>query len=213
MLNRWDIINLLIEKYHYRSYLEIGTYADECLAKINCANKVGVDPAPIHHDERNSNSFYDYASDDYFRLHNIFKLPKYDIVFIDGLHEREQMKRDILNSLEVLNEGGTIVVHDCLPKGEKEQCYPDIHNCSPVAWNGNVWKGFLDIRQGLSGIQSFVVDTDWGCGIIQRNSRKVCIDVIPDDKMTFENFQKYKKEWMNVITVEEFYKIFDIKNQ
>jgi hypothetical protein len=218
MLNRWDIINLLIEKYHYQSYLEIGTYADECLAKVNCANKVGVDPAPIQHNEKNSGSFYLMSSDEYFHLHNAYELSGYDIIFIDGLHEREQVRRDILNSLDVLNESGTIIVHDCLPVKEEEQHYPNVHNC--YSWNGNVWKGFLDTRQEITGIKSWVVDTDWGCGIIQRGksifipsfyAQSHIQSIVPNEIMIFENFQKYKKEWMNIITIEEFYKIFDIK--
>jgi predicted O-methyltransferase YrrM len=38
---------------------------------------------------------------------------KFDIVFVDGLHIEEQSTKDIHNALKVLNENGTIVVHDC----------------------------------------------------------------------------------------------------
>ena len=42
---RYDIINLLIKKHNYKSYLEIGVRnPKECLDKINCELKHGVDP-------------------------------------------------------------------------------------------------------------------------------------------------------------------------
>jgi predicted O-methyltransferase YrrM len=40
---------------------------------------------------------------------------KFDVIFIDGLHEEHQVDRDIVNSLQHLNPGGIIVLHDCLP--------------------------------------------------------------------------------------------------
>jgi len=47
----------------------------------------------------------------------------------------------------------------------------------------------------------FVVNTDHGCGIIQKG----CQDTINiDGVMTYQNFDKNRKEWLNLITVEEF---------
>ena len=39
----------------------------------------------------------------------------FDLIFIDGLHIHEQVLKDIDNSLNVLNENGVILLHDCLP--------------------------------------------------------------------------------------------------
>ena len=52
------------------------------------------------------------TSDEYFSK---FK-DKFDIIFIDGLHHYEQVKKDIFNSLEILNSNGIILMHDCLKK-------------------------------------------------------------------------------------------------
>ena len=52
------------------------------------------------------------TSDDFFRDNK----EKFDLIFIDGLHETNQVDRDIENSLKFINKGGTILLHDCLPK-------------------------------------------------------------------------------------------------
>ena len=44
-MNRVSIINSLIEKNNYKTYLEIGVRnPDDCLNHINCELKYGVDP-------------------------------------------------------------------------------------------------------------------------------------------------------------------------
>jgi len=45
-MKRNHIINSLIEKHGYKSYLEIGVRYGLCLRTINCDYKVGVDPSP-----------------------------------------------------------------------------------------------------------------------------------------------------------------------
>jgi len=36
----------------------------------------------------------------------------FDIIFIDGLHIYDQVKRDVLNSIKVLNKDGFILLYD-----------------------------------------------------------------------------------------------------
>ena len=100
-MERKDIINHLIKKYDYKSYLEIGVRdPDATLNHIQVDIKDGVDPA--------GNCNYPIPSDDFFEQISINK--KYDIIFIDGLHLEYQVTKDIQNSLKHLNEGGTIVM-------------------------------------------------------------------------------------------------------
>jgi hypothetical protein len=47
----------------------------------------------------------------------------------------------------------------------------------------------------------YVVDTDWGCGIIKRGSQEL---YQRPEKWTWEHFQEHRDELMNVVTVEEF---------
>jgi hypothetical protein len=83
---------------------------------------------------------------------------KFDLVFIDGLHFSEQVDRDIENSLQHLNPGGTIVLHDCNPTTEAIGTYPcQVHG----PWTGDVWKAIAAWRT-RSEFDICVVDFDWG---------------------------------------------------
>ena len=48
---------------------------------------------------------------------------KFDVIFIDGLHEYEQCQRDCLNSMKFLNDGGIILFHDFLPRSFLKKVY------------------------------------------------------------------------------------------
>lgn len=168
---RTDIINLLIEKFNFQSYLEIGLCDPEGnYLNVHCRYKECVDPYENNiGSDFEDNSIkayiekniltYKMTSDDFFS-----QLPpekKYDIIFIDGLHFEEQVGRDIINSFRHLNPGGVIVVHDCLPYNKAAQ----EENRTTEIWNGSTWKAIPQL--GLQGINYYVVDTDWGCGILQ----------------------------------------------
>lgn len=47
----------------------------------------------------------------------------------------------------------------------------------------------------------FVVDTDYGCGIIQRGKQKLLEIDVP---MTYDSLSKNRKEWLNLISVQEW---------
>ena len=79
--------------------------------KINIKYKVGVDPCLEAHDREPT---FKLTSDDFFAKNK----ETFDIIFIDGLHESEQVERDINNSLLCLNQGGYIVCHDINPTKE-----------------------------------------------------------------------------------------------
>ena len=97
---RWDLIEYLINKYGYSDYLEIGCDQDQLFSKIKIQNKVCVDPS--------SGGNVRKTSDEFFKENK----KKFDIVFIDGLHTYDQVKKDILNSVNCLKENGIVLVHD-----------------------------------------------------------------------------------------------------
>ena len=198
---RYDIIRHLIEKRGYKSYLEIGVLGNETYNSLPTLDvKHSVDP--------NGQAVFDVTSDEFFASHC---KQSYDIIFIDGLHLAEQAAKDIENSLTHLNEGGIIVVHDCLPGHEWEQLREGL---SGKPWTGDVWKAFADIRHTRIALKMCVIDTDYGCGLIERDyepfvdsewSRRFHSRVLkPDSGWTWDFFWKYRDELMNVITVEEF---------
>ena len=94
--HRWDLIEYLIKKNNYSDYLEIGCDQDQLFSKIKINNKKGVDPV--------SGGNIRKTSDDFFKVND----EMFDIVFIDGLHTYDQVKKDILNSVDCLKENGII---------------------------------------------------------------------------------------------------------
>lgn len=193
---RTDIINILIEKFGYKSYLEIGTQRPTGnFNHIKAEHKFCVEPYPAPPDAPFIN--FIGTSDEYFE--SINDDIKYDIIFIDGLHHYDQVLKDIENSFNHLNENGTIVVHDCLPTNEIMQ-YREDHGGE---WTGDVWKAVAILRTETIDNDIKVVDTDYGCGILRKGTN------IPYEP-TIKNYLNYnyytinRQHMLNVVNVENF---------
>lgn len=191
-IDRLYILEYLRLKYDYKSYLEIGCRDDDCFSNTKFEKVVGVDP--------NTGGTLRMTSDEYFYQH----AENFDIIFIDGLHWSEQVNRDIENSLKFLNEGGTILLHDCLPLEEASSIYP--YDGVVGAWNGDVWKSIVLTRTS-DEIKTCVLNADWGLGVIQ-----VGVD---DNKLEFNegfsigdigwsDYLNNKEKWLNIKNFDEF---------
>ena len=200
-MTRIDVINMLIDKFGYKSYLEIGIYRGACFQNINVECKEGVDPNPVDFSDDRIGSM---TSDEYFKTLPLDK--KYDIVFIDGLHDHKQVVKDIENSLKHLTENGTIVLHDCNPPTEWHQ--REINEFDGTGkFNGTVWRGFVEYRSKHKDFNMFVVDCDWGIGIIQRNIKTefpelVCSD--QNDIFSYKWLEKNRQMALNLISPKDF---------
>lgn len=188
-MDRIEIINHLIKRNNYTSYLEIGIFQGECFNAIKCKDKTGVDPdftskcdGELHH----------LTSDEFFGLNK----KKYGLIFIDGLHMAEQVKRDLLNALSALELGGTIVVHDCNPLTDLMQQVPFT---TQFEWTGDVWKAWIAFRK--NGFKQYVVDTDFGVGILTEGKVP---PFICTEELTYENLDKNRVEWLNLVSVDWF---------
>ena len=186
-MNRLDIIQTLINKVNANKYLEVGVCGGATFENVQCSYKVGVDP------DTNSKATLHITSDEFFSSNN----EKFDVIFIDGLHHSDQVYKDIKNALSCLNDGGYIVCHDMLPNEEITQVIPR----QTSVWTGDCWKAWVLIRSEMSNLEMFVVDTDWGCGVIKRGSQKT-ISISTD--LSWLNFLIHKQEWMNIISVDKF---------
>jgi hypothetical protein len=193
-LNRWDIINILIKKNNYKSYLEVGTQdPNSNFNKIEIENKVSVDPFP-----RGEVTFVG-TSDEYFQ--SILEDVKFDIIFIDGLHHDDQVLRDIENSLTHLSDSGIIVCHDSLPTTEHMQ----ERNDHGGVWLGDVWKAIAKLRVERIDLDIKVVDTDLGCGLIKSGTN---IPYITNENyLIYSYYDLHKWQLMNIISVEDFLKL------
>jgi len=181
-----DIINHFISLYGYTSYLEIGIRNNQCFQRIDIACKEGVDPDPV------CNATHVMTSDEYFDTHK----GKFDIIFIDGLHHADQVYRDIINALNVLNENGTIVCHDMNPIEEAHQKVP----LETVVWNGDCWKAWVRLKSTRRDLEMHVVTTDQGCGIIRRGNQPL----IEYGTLDWENLERHRDRWLDLISVDEF---------
>lgn len=193
---RAEIINALIKKNNYKSYLEIGVNTPAqpgwSHGAIEIELKHGVDPAP------DIKATFPVTSDEFFEKHI---KQKYDIVFVDGDHIFEQAYRDIINSLQWLKDNGTIVVHDCNPTKEITQRRIRASN----VWHGDVWKAILKLRMERSDIEIYTVSTDEGCGIIRKGRQELFrVGEYAGDIYTYDFFNRHRKNILNLITVDEF---------
>jgi hypothetical protein len=187
-MNRTDIINFFIKKYDHKSYLEIGVSdPDVNFAKIIVDKKISVDP------NVNEANFV-MTSDDFFKENN----EKFYVIFIDGLHESEQVYRDIHNSINSLNDGGSIILHDCNPHSEIIQLVPQIQGGE---WTGDCWKAFVKFRQENNQYFTFVIDTDYGVGVIKKSNKEITPLVIDKD-INYENFDSNRIDWLNLISCD-----------
>lgn len=192
-MKRNDIINHLIKTYKYKSYLEIGTQHGKCFDEIVIDYKVCVDPKKVY-----ANLTHEMTSDQFFEQNK----EKFDIIFVDGLHTEEQTTIDIHNSLKVLNDGGTIVVHDCLP-----HCEEFIQIC----WNGTVFRSIIDLRYNHPELNVVVVNEDCGCGIIRRRLPPFPApynEVLISVAKSYFYYDQNKKSLMNIISKEDFFELF-----
>lgn len=206
MNNHTDLINKLVTKFNLKKYLEIGVRnPDDNLNLIKASVKVGVDPypeKPVTY-KKTSNEFFEFfANNDTF----------FDIIFIDGLHTEYQSFIDIEKSMGFLNDGGFIVVHDCNPPTEYHvRPYGDYKNTGGE-WNGGVYKSFINIRKHYPKWKSFVVDFDFGVGVITKN-KKIYINNENNlnniDDLTWDYFDKNRKKLLNLISIDEFLAIID----
>ena len=169
-MTRTDIINAEIRRGGYESYLEIGVRnpADN-FDKIEIARKDGIDPTSKRED------LYRGTSDDFF---GEFQHWTYDIIFVDGDHRHEQVKKDVANSLDALSEGGIIVMHDCLPTSAKEAA--DEKPADGTPWCGGAWKVYAELNASPDAV-CVVYDCDHGVAIVQgsKNSMRYVADAPP----------------------------------
>ncbi len=213
-MKRTEVINFLIKKFNYKTYLEIGVNDTNLnYNHIEIDYKVGVDPQTSVIGIQ-----YNITSDEFFNINK----ENFDIIFIDGLHEYHQVYKDLQNSIKFLNYGGTIVLHDCNPINEEIQMVPETTDgkwtneewnnfvkmwskfkCE--GWSGDCWKAIVKFRSETKEYETYVVDTDFGVGIVKK-SNDILTPITIDCELSYSNLEKNRKKWLNLITTEDFIK-------
>jgi hypothetical protein len=132
-------------------YLEIGCAGNALFDAVATLDKTGVDPVSGGTHRMTSDTFF--ASTD----------ATFDVIFIDGLHEYQQVRRDAVHALERLRPGGWIAFHDLLPRTWKEHHVPRLQS----DWTGDCWKAAVEISRA-DGLEFHVVTIDHGVGILRK---------------------------------------------
>jgi hypothetical protein len=187
-MTRTDLLNHLATRYGLKRYLEIGVQnPQQNFDKILCEYKVGVDPDP------NAHASFCMTSDEFFDAIDYSLKVNYDLIFVDGLHTAEQVKKDFENALKILSPNGFIVLHDCNPEKEEHTIVP--RPTKTGHWHGDVYKFAIAINNKIT------VDIDCGCLVYHKNSHLI-YNAAPF--YSWENFDKNRKQLLNLISWEEF---------
>jgi hypothetical protein len=190
-----DLLNFLVQRHNYRTYLEIGVGDPRNnFDKVQAPVKHGVDPAP------QGEATHLMTSDVFFAARPLDTF--YDLILIDGLHLAEQVERDINNSIACLSPGGRIVLHDCNPLTEDAQTegYDGVK-----VWNGTVWKAWLKLRASRSDLSMCVVNIDNGCGVISSGSQSLySAPTLDYANMSYAWLALNRRAALNLVTPDAF---------
>jgi len=183
--NHTDILNYLIERYKLKGYLEIGVSNGKNFNNIKLWNKVGVDP------DENSAASIKTTSDNFFEMAHKDNLV-YDLIFIDGSHIYEQVKRDFENALDCLTHDGFICLHDTNPTEESWTCVP---RGNQKMWCGDVYKFACELNN-YEDIDFCTYPQDYGVTVVWFSLCKKA--QFPAQPKTFSEFMINKKELLRI---------------
>jgi SAM-dependent methyltransferase len=191
-MTRTELINYIIKKQGYKTYLEIGIGTGRNFEAIQCKEKVSIDPDP------ECKAIYQCTSDFFFdRIKDKTNSFSANIIFIDGLHHADQVRKDIINAWECLTDGGCLVLHDTNPDREEITHVPR----DSKEWCGDVYKAIHQI----DGPPKFTLKDDHGVTVI----RKTGPFVMSDGVIEWEGFDMFREAILHFVTAEEAIKIID----
>ena len=198
-MTRTDVINVLFGKNeHFTSYLQIGVGdpPDATFINILAYQKQGITTMRM---QAWNGGFYDPGSIDFWAACPLEQ--KYDVIFIQSIYEFDQVYADVHHAMEHLNEDGFIVIHGCNPL-EKEWTIP-LLQYSQGPWIGAAYRAFIRLKYEHKDWSFFVVDEDFGCGIITKRPvvKNKCMRL---SSLDWETFEKFRKELLNLVTFEEY---------
>jgi len=209
MLNeRHKLLNFLIEKNSYKTYLEIGSWYGFTFKHVQCQSKECCDPVKLFPELT-----YEMTSDELF-TQLIEKGQKYDIILIDGLHLEHQVDKDIVNALQCLNDNGVIVLDDSNPPTQHLGRHLEVYKEGSGFWNGTVYKSIINLRFSRDDLYIRTINlNDWEkqMSIIMKDTT----EKTPKYKKctlqrakSWDYFHVYRQQLLNVLPTNEFVKSF-----
>ena len=196
--NRHQVINLITNKTS--KYLEIGVESGHTYNNVHFLNKTGVDPDP----KCDIESVIKCTSDDFFQQKS---LQNFDIIFIDGMHHVENALRDFNNSINVLNNNGSIFIDDIIPLNYNEQLkIPERYYYENgilkygEEWTGDIWKliYYLLVHHKDELLFSYYYNINYR-GIAHIKIKNQNFSEIPEDALKEINSYEYFKDFNNYL--------------
>ena len=183
--NRIAVVNLILNSYNKPKYLEIGCASNALFNSIPIIDKTGVDPVLGGNIRLTSDEFFEKNDN------------KFDVIFIDGLHTYEQVRKDVINSFKFLNKTGVLVLHDMFPLNWIESHVPNISN---GAWTGDVWKIAFELIE-TPGIEFRLLKIDHGVGVVKLLKTEVNLSDLTA-RLTNEKFSFFYSNIKNLPVYE-----------
>jgi len=229
--SKMEIIGFLATRHGFRRYLELctpttGTYYEKLDRQILPTAHRLMYNCPANFEDGLVTDFRSDGLDIGECLSEInSKGLRYDIILVDSWHEYDTSYRDLRDAFDLIDEGGMLVVHDCLPPNAASTGAKFI----PGGWCGLSYKAYLDFVYARHDLDYFTVDTDIGCGIIRKLKQRVeprqhgllwlkhfverrqrrllwrqWHKIKNDVEWGFFFFIKHKDKLLNLISVDEF---------
>jgi hypothetical protein len=226
IMNRVTVVQKIIDNTKAKTYLEIGVLAGDTFLRIKIKNKWGVDPnfeieslKKIRYYFKNPfnifSEYFNMDSDTFFAKEDA-RLAGcgVDVALIDGLHTFSQSLKDVENTLKYLNENGVIILHDCNPSSEAAaipaQSISEVQKINPPGfngvWNGDVWKTIAYLRVTRKDLRVFVLDCDFGLGIITKEAPENMLKYSAEEvrKLSYRDLSKDRQSLLNLKDVSYF---------
>jgi hypothetical protein len=219
-MNRTEILQQIINAIKAKYYLEIGVSRGDVFFPIRAKRKFAVDPAfrfykrdklqsMIKNPCNVQNRYFEMTSDEFFQTKASQVFGKgLDIAFVDGLHTYQQCLRDVDSCLKWLNKNGIIIIHDCNPQSAAT-AYPAVNieharSLHPPGWTGewcgDVWKAIVQLRSCYKNLRVFVLDTDYGVGVVTRDTPESMLQLTQEniENLTYDDLVKNRADFLNL---------------
>jgi hypothetical protein len=190
-------------------YLEIGCRSGESFAPVR-SKTIAVDPffrAEINIiGSKPALHVFQATSDDFFAGGFLQKNDiRLSLAFLDGMHLFEFLLRDFLNTEAAMDPNGVILLHDCVPYGQK-MTRRDLDNLPDGAWTGDVWKLIPILQQWRPELTITVLDC--------QPTGLVCVSGLdPTNRILAENYDRIVADFTDMdikqFGVERFFASFE----
>lgn len=183
MISRRQVIQSFLDLYAAPCYLEIGVNKGATFLAIKAERKVAVDPVfrfDYEDEDRKDSSaqFFQVTSDAYFGS-LVDRDERFDVIFLDGLHESGQTLRDLINATRFLAEDGVIVIDDVIPV-TYQASLPDHRKSIQLrealgvvdkSWMGDIYRVAAFVASYFQQFQFALIEQNHGQLVMWRQSR------------------------------------------